>query len=155
MKKYAIYIIGVAAISSCVYIGSNTSSIDKAYEAGGATTIFGATSHAYSLPAPNLSKEQLEKHLEGDISFEATFVTAPSDINPGLGPLFNNNSCISCHVKDGRALPPEGNEPTGFLVRLSVPGKDKYGGPKPVPGFGGQLQTRSNLRYSKGSRCHY
>lgn len=50
------------------------------YYAGGNTTLFEATSGAFSTPAPNLSLPNLEKHFEGDLTFEATFVTAPQQI---------------------------------------------------------------------------
>ena len=39
--------------------------------AGGQTTVFDASSHAFSIPAPNLSPAAFEKHLEGDVEFEA------------------------------------------------------------------------------------
>ena len=61
---------------------------------GGETTIFDASSHAFSIPAPNLSAAALEKHLEGDVEFEAVFVTAPAVVNPGLGPIYNNQTCL-------------------------------------------------------------
>lgn len=54
-------------------------------------------------------------HAESDAVFEAVFVTAPADINPGLGPLFNNASCVGCHVRNGRGLPTKGQ----LLVRVS------------------------------------
>ena len=73
---------------------------------GGETTIFDASSHAFSIPAPNLSTAALEKHLNGDVEFEAVFVTAPAVVNPGLGPIYNNVSCINCHSRDGRGRPP-------------------------------------------------
>ena len=38
---------------------------------GGETTVFDASSHAFSTPAPNLSASAFEKHLEGDVEFEA------------------------------------------------------------------------------------
>ena len=53
---------------------------------GGETTVFDATSHAFSTPAPNLSADGLAKHLAGDVEFEAVFVTVPAEVNPGLGP---------------------------------------------------------------------
>ena len=49
---------------------------------GGDTTIFDASSHAFSIPAPNLSASAFEKHLEGDVEFEAVFVTAPASGKP-------------------------------------------------------------------------
>lgn len=113
--------------------------------AGGDTTVFDASSHAYSLPAPNLDKEGLELHLEGDAQFEAVFVTAPAEVNSGLGPLFNSASCVFCHPRDGRAPAPMQGGPLGSaLIRLSLPNDMENGGaPTPVPGYGGQLNDRA------------
>lgn len=111
---------------------------------GGATTILDATSNAFSTPAPNLQGSALELHLKGDAAFEATFVTAPALVNGGLGPVFNNSSCVACHARDGRGKPPApGESMTSILFRLSLPGQDDHGGPLPVPGFGAQLQPRA------------
>jgi CxxC motif-containing protein (DUF1111 family) len=85
--------------------------------AGGQTTVRNRTSHAYSQPAPNLTEDWLEQHLVGDRAFESVFVTPPAQVNPGLGPLFNNASCIGCHIKDGRGMPEKGQ----LLVRVSLP----------------------------------
>ena len=114
---------------------------------GGETTIFDASSHAFSIPAPNLSPAALEKHLDGDVEFEAVFVTAPAVVNPGLGPIYNNVSCINCHSRDGRGRPPEVDEGlVSLLFRLSLPKtEDAMDGksPIPVPGFGTQLNNRA------------
>ena len=115
--------------------------------AGGETTIFDASSHAFSIPAPNLSAAALEKHLEGDVEFEAVFVTAPAVVNPGLGPIYNNVSCINCHSRDGRGKPPSDNEElVSLLFRLSLPNNNKVMDgkqPIPVPGYGTQLNNRA------------
>ena len=114
---------------------------------GGETTVFDASSHAFSIPAPNLSTAAFEKHLEGDVEFEAVFVTAPAVVNPGLGPIYNNVSCINCHSRDGRGRPPSANEGlVSLLFRLSLPkSEDSVVGmpPTPVPGFGRQLNNRA------------
>ena len=114
---------------------------------GGETTVFDASSHAFSIPAPNLSSSALAKHLEGDVEFEAVFVTAPAVVNPGLGPIYNNVSCINCHSRDGRGRPPDPDEGlVSLLFRLSLPkAEDSIDGkpPIPVPGFGTQLNNRS------------
>ena len=114
---------------------------------GGETTVFDASSHAFSIPAPNLSTAALEKHLEGDVEFEAVFVTAPAVVNPGLGPIYNNVSCINCHSRDGRGRPPSADEGlVSLLFRLSLPkAEDSVTGkpPIPVPGFGTQLNNRA------------
>ncbi len=111
---------------------------------GGGTTTFIFSSQAFSTPAANLSMENLDKHLVGDVNFEQTFVKAPAPVNSGLGPLFNNVSCINCHIADGRGRPPLGSETLEtMLIRISVDGTGENGGPNPVPGFGGQLQDKS------------
>ena len=113
---------------------------------GGETTIFDATSHAFSTPAPNLSADGLAKHLEGDVEFEAVFVTVPAEVNPGLGPVYNNISCINCHARDGRGrAPTSGEKFTSMLFRVSLPNPegDSTHGPIPVPGFGTQLNNRA------------
>ena len=113
-------------------------------ESGGATTIRDITSAAFSSPAPNLDAADLAFHREGDAAFEATFVTAPAPVRGGLGPVFNNTSCVACHAGDGRGRPPApGESMASMLIRLSVPGRDEFGGPSPVPGYGGQLQQRA------------
>lgn len=115
--------------------------------AGGDTTIFDASSHAFSTPAPNLSAAALEKHLEGDVEFEAVFVTAPAVVNPGLGPIYNNISCINCHARDGRGRPPRVDEKfVSMLFRLSLPKSENTAvgkSPIPVPGYGTQLNNRA------------
>ena len=114
---------------------------------GGETTIFDASSHAFSIPAPNLSTGALAKHLEGDVEFEAVFVTAPAVVNPGLGPIYNNVSCINCHSRDGRGRPPGADEElVSLLFRLSLPKAENSAvgmPPTPVPGFGRQLNNRA------------
>ena len=120
--------------------------------AGGETTVFDASSHAFSTPAPNLSEAALSKHLEGDVEFEAVFVTAPAVVNPGLGPIYNNVSCINCHSRDGRGRPPGSDEGlVSLLFRLSLPKtEDAMDGkpPTPVPGFGTQLNNRAIVNAS-------
>ena len=123
---------------------------------GGETTVFDASSHAFSIPAPNLSDAALQKHLEGDVEFEAVFVTAPAVINPGLGPIYNNVSCINCHARDGRGRPPRVDEKlASLLFRLSLPkteGAMDGKPPIPVPGFGTQLNNRAIVNASPEGR---
>ncbi len=119
-------------------------STDDERLSGGAMTVSDATSKAFGLPAPNLAGARLQLHTDGDAAFEAVFVTAPAPVNAGLGPLFNNNSCGSCHKGDGRGRPPvAGEQFNSMLFRISVPGVASDGGPNPVAGFGGQVQTRA------------
>jgi len=107
--------------------------------AGGATTVFDTTADAFGHPAPNLGAENLARHEEGDEGFADAF-----DVARGLGPVFDNVSCETCHVGDGRGRPPTAGEAfESMLFRSSIPGRNPHGGPNPIPGFGGQLQLRA------------
>ena len=112
-------------------------------KSGGDTTILSEGPDAFTFPLANLDKEGLQLHLEADAAFGQTFVTAPSTQAGGLGPLFNQNSCESCHVRNGRSSAPahENDLSSGLLLRISN-GIDVNGFPISVPGFGGQLQTK-------------
>ncbi len=146
MKKAVLFklILFTVLIASCKKKPIIQSYENPRYLAGGETTVFQNNSFAYSSPAENLSGTNLAQHLAGDLAFEQAFVTAPATVNQGLGPVFNNNSCISCHPKDGRAPhPTQLNDFTGLFLRSSIPGTDSHGGPNPVPGFGGQLSHKS------------
>ncbi|MGE0369173.1 MAG: di-heme oxidoredictase family protein [Candidatus Dadabacteria bacterium] len=119
--------------------------------AGGDTSVYNRTSFAFEVPASNLSEESLIKHLNGDITFGDVFVTPPAPRNPGLGPLFNNVSCESCHVKNGRGQPVFGN--TGLrshgLIRISDPEGTPLvpGGNRPVEGLGEQIQDHATFGF--------
>lgn len=115
--------------------------------AGGAATVFDTTPDAFSRPAPGLTRQQELLFFVGNSFFNQNWVSAPASTTArdGLGPLFNARSCAGCHFKDGRGRPPafDGEAPTGFLLRLSVPGSDAHGGPLPEPTYGGQLQDNA------------
>ncbi len=107
-------------------------------------TIFDASSNAFTSMIPGLNARDIFVHDLGDGLFESKFVSAPAPVNPGLGPIFNNTSCISCHQGDGRGRPPRAGEKIrAMLLRISVPGTAENGGPLPVPGFGLQLQDKA------------
>lgn len=112
---------------------------------GGDTTVFNTTPNAFSLPAPELERMQELFFFVGNSFFNQNWVTAPASTTArdGLGPLFNARSCAGCHFKDGRGRPPGFAEeiPTGFLVRLSVPGRGAHNEPLPDPIYGSQLQV--------------
>src|SRR5215217_2069328 len=117
--------------------------------AGGATTVDNRTSLAFAQPAANLRPENDRLHRDGDAAFEAIFVPAPSRLNPGLGPTYNNVSCNGCHLRNGRGMPVMGPtaQRTQLLVRVSLPeGVPEHPhGAVPVPGLG--LQVRDQAVY--------
>ena len=144
MLRVGIVLGVLIAVYSCIEPELLQESDYNEWLSGGSQTIFDNGAGAFSSIFPDLAKAREEVHEIGDVAFEQTFVTAPSPVNPGLGPIFNNVSCTSCHINDGRGKPPVGTEQiSSLLIRLSIPGTDVHGGPNPVPGYGGQLQQRS------------
>lgn len=131
-------------ISSCQKEDSPNEYKDNEWLSGGIQTVFDQGAGAFGHMFPFMDARKSRIHGSGDLGFEASFVTAPAPLNPGLGPIFNNVSCAACHISDGRGKPPLPGEPLqSLLIRISIPGTDQYGGPNPVPGFGGQLQQRA------------
>ncbi len=145
MKKLTpivLYIILVMSSYSCKKDTNITNVFSEEFP-GGETTYPNIFSGVFEQPSPNLNAAELAQHGKGDVNFSAIFVTSPAIKNYGLGPIFNHNSCVSCHVKDGRTPQPfSGEDLKGLLLRLSIPGTDPHGGPLDAPGFGGQLQNK-------------
>ncbi len=80
----------------------------------------------FDAPLTGLSAAELAAFAEGDAQFGLAFAPAA-----GLGPIFNNVSCASCHSGDGRG------RPENALTRFSRSGD-------PVRELGGpQLQDRA------------
>lgn len=148
MKKFWVILsmsIAVLAFSMC-----NKADIfpDSGYDerlSGGLATVFDETSKAFTNAVDGLSERDAIIHGLGDKSFEQTFVTAPAPVNSGLGPVYNNVSCISCHHNDGKGTPTVGASNSSMLFRMSIPGTDEHGGPLIVTGFGAQLQDKASV----------
>lgn len=146
MRKFiviAIMVLGIAMFTMCNKAGIFS---EEGYDnrlSGGIATVFDETSKAFSHPIDGLNEHDLHIHELGDASFEQTFVSAPAPVNSGLGPIFNNVSCISCHHNDGKGTPTFGFPTSSMLMRISIPGTDPHGGPLAAPGFGVQLQTQA------------
>lgn len=110
---------------------------------GGKQTTFASGTSAFGQAFNGLSKEKDALHEAGDVAFTSIFNSDNTQLNHGLGPIFNNQSCGFCHVADGRGKAPMAGEAlSSLLLRISVPGQGPHGEPNPVPGFGGQLQQR-------------
>jgi CxxC motif-containing protein (DUF1111 family) len=110
---------------------------------GGKQTVFVRGSGAFSQAFSGLTASKDGMHGFGDAAFEATFNSDKTQLNYGLGPIFNNQSCGSCHIADGRGKAPKAGESlSSLLLRISIAGEGPHGTPNPVPGFGGQLQQR-------------
>ena len=118
---------------------------------------------AYSQPISPLSEDELRDFMQGRTLVRQSWIIGPaldSEIQ-GLGPLYNRNSCIACHAKNGRGFAPtnEHESMRAMLVRLSIPGTALNGTPLPHPFYGDQLQEygapgvtaegRASLSYSE------
>ncbi|MEO8165455.1 MAG: di-heme oxidoredictase family protein [Betaproteobacteria bacterium] len=135
-----------AALLCVTLLASGNSDLlaPDALSAGSFTTAESGAS-AFSIPVAGLTKEQMEQFLKGREQFNEAWVVAPEPAGVwGLGPTFNEDRCAHCHVNNGRAKAPENAEEgvRGMLVRLSIPGQNKEGGPNPHPAYGDQLQNR-------------
>ncbi len=116
-------------------------------ELGGETTRAKSDADAFKNPAANIQGISRASFVFGNQMF-TTVWTPPPGLQPttdGLGPVFNREACSDCHANNGRGRPPVSEEAfmDSILVRLSVPGTNAEGGPKPVPNYGDQLQNRA------------
>lgn len=148
MKKTSIVccliIAGFILQESCTKTSISTFDNNNELLSGGGQTVFDESSKAYTHPFGGMSPTLNQLHEIGDIHFEQNFVSAPAPRNSGLGPLYNNVSCLSCHVNDGRGkVPGTGESAASILFRVSILGKNSHGGPLGVPGYGDQIQHRS------------
>jgi CxxC motif-containing protein (DUF1111 family) len=114
---------------------------------GGNATVFDESSHAFTHPIDGMNARDQRVHDLGDQTFEAKFVAPPAQVFAGLGPIYNNVSCINCHRNDGGGFPSTGSATSGLLMRISQYGMDPHGGPMAVAGYGTQIQDQSVFGY--------
>lgn len=121
-------------------------------QGGAATSTKVANRDAFSQFSSNLTFEDEQTFKLGNALFRKLWVSSPSSTqaSDGLGPLFNARACQSCHLKDGRGHPPEGdNDATSMFLRLGKSGStaeeiealnNYVSATIPDPVYGGQLQ---------------
>lgn len=100
----------------------------EAMSAGAATSRRKVNRDAFSHFSSNLSFADQERFKLGNALFRKLWVSSPASTaaSDGLGPLFNARACQSCHIKDGRGHPPEGDrDATSMFLRLAVPPRTK------------------------------
>lgn len=76
---------------------------------GGTTSVSATNASAFSAHVANLSDVvRIRQFNIGDDFFENAWIekTSSTELRDGLGPLFNNNACQDCHVRDGRGFAP-------------------------------------------------
>lgn len=150
-KTFTVLAIGlVLAPFACTRPDDSYHSPAEEWLSGGQQTVYDEGSNAFSHAFPVLAENFERVHEVGDAQFGATFVSPPAALNPGRGPIFNNVSCSSCHISDGRGkIPGAGDSSISTLFRISLAGTNEFGGPRPVPGYGDQLQNRANYNTVK------
>lgn len=122
---------------------------DGTYVANFGTTV------SFKQPVTTMPPDLQEKHIVGDGLFEKNFSDDPTRSDYGLGPAYNNISCASCHIRDGRGSLPvisannawtKLGQNEALFLRISVEktvgnyvAKTLHGEPTPVPGYSTQL----------------
>ncbi|CAN0337325.1 unnamed protein product, partial [Phaeothamnion confervicola] len=103
---------------------------------------------AYTHPAPGLDPALHEQFGSGRDEFNQRWVVLLAIGGKwGRGPTSNAEACVDCHVNNGRGHAPKSpaENLASMVVRLSIPGEDGYGGPRPHPRYGDQLQNQGEL----------
>lgn len=120
-------------------------------------------------PYDNLSDEQMDTFMLGKSFFRIPWVEPPSatTARDGLGPLFNANTCTSCHPNNalGSVYSKGGNISRSMVVRLSIPSSNskehqailKKAGFIPEPVYGAQISLNglSNVPFEAKLEIHY
>jgi len=135
----------VLFLAACAFAIGEDIVEDPALSAG-SFTIRRFDSQAFSEPASVLTSKQRQIFMAGRSVFNRQWAAVTSlNGDWGLGPTFIADRCSGCHVKSGRGAPPQSpsEQLVSTLVRLSIPGTDEHGGPRPHPNYGDQIQNRS------------
>lgn len=100
-----------------------------------------------------LNYDEQDQFILGFSFYRIPWVEAPSatTARDGLGPLFNANTCISCHPNNalGSVYTNKGSISRAYVMRLSIPSDGskehnkmiKHHGFVPEPTYGGQLSV--------------
>lgn len=138
----------LALLLLCLFFADATAqaeeSADRSLSAGD-FTIAVFDERAFSEPARVLSYKQHQVFMRGRHHFSQKWVQFPSlGGDWGLGPTFIADRCSACHVRGGRGTMPKApdEQMQAVLLRISVPGEDEHGAPKPHPNYGDQIQNQ-------------
>ena len=110
---------------------------------------------AFTHPQKGLSNEEEDMFVLGKSFFSIPWVEAPSatTARDGLGPLFNANTCIHCHPRNGAgiAIDAKGEMSRSHLLRLSHAKSNEHNrvkkvGFKPDSTYGTQLSRHGNQK---------
>lgn len=145
----AALVLALGACGAAVLLASSAGADDAA--AGPAPNA------AYMQPMSGLSPQERHIFAAGEEVFRSTWlvfpampvqnnwdaVRPPGSFKWGLGPTYIASSCAACHVQAGHGKTVDRANATAFqqLLRISLPGTDPDGRPKPHPAYGDQLQV--------------
>ena len=129
-------VLASAILVALLVVVQGPSSAADSQLAAGALTVFNRTSAAFEKPASSLTPDEIARHDVGDPLFERSHIPLATHPDAGLGPLFNANSCVACHVRNGRGAPVPGVS----LVRVAL---QEANGATPVPQWGWQIQDHA------------
>lgn len=130
----------------------STGEVFEVNQGGAGTSLKTVNGDAFSHFTTTISFEDEQDFKLGNALFRKLWVSSPAttQASDGLGPLFNARACQSCHLKDGRGHPPEGDkDATSMFLRLARPADVTqeirnsggfFAGSLPDPTYGGQLQ---------------
>ncbi|OOV35906.1 thiol oxidoreductase [Candidatus Synechococcus spongiarum LMB bulk10D] len=135
-QRHLLVLVGAILLALLLVVTQNSSSAADSRLAAGALTVFNRTSAAFEKPASNLTPEEMARHDVGDPLFERSHIPLSTHEGAGLGPLFNANSCVACHVRNGRGAPVPGIS----LVRVAL---QEANGTTPVPAWEWQIQDHA------------
>jgi CxxC motif-containing protein (DUF1111 family) len=131
-----------AIVAGCLAFGTALAQTTPADgRLGGELSVAVRTSRAFSQPGPTLDAEELVRFAHGDGAFDASFVAGAAPLNTGLGPRFNNASCRSCHLGDGRGLPVLGGGPLRSMALVRV----SQASGEPLPEIGFQIRDHATF----------
>jgi len=109
----------------------------------------------YKQPVAGLSAKHRKQFPQGERVFNNFWMAVNNPLIPltwdlslpgpsggewGLGPMFLATNCAACHVNAGRGrMLDSGGLAVQQVLRISVPGDDGHGGPKPDPNYGHEI----------------
>ncbi|HEY7865122.1 MAG TPA: di-heme oxidoredictase family protein [Psychromonas sp.] len=110
-------------------LSGNGFALDKnQHLSGGTASVDSKMSSAFSMHSANMSEaKNILTFNGGNKFFEEPWAQSAGSVSSqdGLGPLFNNNACQNCHVRDGRGHASQaengqlGNDFSTLLIRAS------------------------------------
>ena len=147
MIKWFVGILSVGIVLLCLQCDRSADLSFEGLSGGVNFTSYNFSKDAFGVQGKNLKKEESRLFQSGNALFRTNWVAAPASVKSldGLGPIFNANSCGSCHFKDGRGAPPDEPNGTrfGLLWRLHSGEKNRHGAAVPHPVYGMQIQDQA------------